>query len=202
MSVQESGFRDNKVVDDTLLKKGRFELGLQSAGMWSSDSGSSDDGSVEVSASNLYLNPAATAGYMILDNLQGRLALGYLAISTTNNDVTVQNFGGFLGTLQATYHVPLRLGTALYLGAGGGWFVGSTSRPATEPNASVSNPTSGFAGQGALGLLLQPGPMLLLRGGLRFDALIATETSSVSNVPDISSTNLKMMGEFAIGLRF
>jgi len=45
--------------------------------------------------------------------------------------------------------------------------------------------------------------MLLLRGGLRFDALIASETSSDTSVmPNIDSTNLKMMGEFAVGLRF
>lgn len=200
--VQDSGFRENRIVDDTLLKKGRFEIGLQSAGMWSSDRGSSADGAVEASASTLYLNPAAAAGYMILNNLQGRLALGWLSVSSTNNDVSVQNFGGFLGTLGATYHIPFRLGTAMYLGAGGGYFIGSTSRPGFSPSSTISNPTSGFAGQGSVGLLLQPGPMFLLRGGLRFDALIGSESSTESAMPDIDFTNLKMMGEFALGLRF
>lgn len=201
--VQNSGFRENRIVDDTLLKSGRWEVGVQSAGMWSSDSGSSDDGSVEASASTLYINPSIAGGYMILDNLQGRINAGYLSVSSTNNDVSIQNFGGFLGTGQVLYHIPFRLGTALYLGAGGGYFIGSTDRPGTAEGSTISNPTSGFAGQGSIGLLLQPGPMLLLRGGLRFDALIASETSSDASImPNIDSTNLKMMGEFAVGLRF
>jgi hypothetical protein len=44
--------------------------------------------------------------------------------------------------------------------------------------------------------------MVLLRGGLRFDALIGSESSTESAMPDLSTTNLKMLGDFAIGLRF
>ncbi len=200
--VQDTGFRQNKVLDDTLLKRGRFEASVQSAGMWSRDKGTSADGTIDASASTLYLNPAATIGYMVLDRLQARLALGYLNVSSTNNDITVQNFGGFLGTLQALFHIPLKLGTAIYIGAGGGYFIGSTDRPGSLPSTTVSNPTSGLAGQGVLGLLLQPGPMVVLRGGLRFDALIGSESSADSLIPDIDSTNLKLMGEFSVGLRF
>jgi hypothetical protein len=200
--VRDNGFRDNVIVDDTLLRQGRIEIGIGSAGMWTRDSGESSDGDVSASGSTFYANPSASFGYMALDALQGRLNLGYLSVSTTNNDVNLQNLGAFLGTLQAIYHVNLRLGTALYVGAGGGYFVGSTSRPGAGENVTISNPTSGFAGQGLAGLLLQPGPMFLVRGGLRFDALLGSESSTSDEMPDISTTNLKIMGEFAIGLRF
>lgn len=200
--VRNTGFRDNVVVDDTLLQAGRFEVGIQSAGMWTSDSGETADGDTAVTGSSFYMNPAASFGYMILNNLQGRINLGYLMVSTSNNDLVLQDLGAFLGTVQALYHIPFRLGTALYLGAGGGYFTGTTERPGVEENSVIGNSTSGFAGQGSIGLLLQPGPMFLVRGGVRFDALLGSETSSVDEMPDISTTNLKLMGEFAIGLRF
>lgn len=200
--VRDTGFRDNVVVDDTLLQQGRIEVGIGSAGMWTRDSGESSDGDVSASGSTFYANPAASFGYMALDALQARVNLGYLMVSTTNNDVALQNLGAFLGTAQALYHVSLRLGTALYFGLGGGYFIGSTSRPGAGENVTISNPTSGFAGQGSAGLLLQPGPMFLVRGGLRFDALFGSESSTVSEMPDISTTNLKLMGEFAVGMRF
>lgn len=201
--VEDTGFRKNIVKDDTLLKQGRLEVALQSAGMWTKDSGESSDGSVSASAGTFYANPAVAAGYMALDALQVRLNLGYLKLSTTNNDVTLQDFNGFLGTLGAYYHVPFQLGTALYLGAGGGYMVGSTTRPSAIDDATFSNATSGFAGQGTLGLLVQPGPALTLRGGIRFDALIGSEKSAEpETMPDFNTTNLKLVGEFAVGLRF
>jgi len=44
--------------------------------------------------------------------------------------------------------------------------------------------------------------MFLVRGGVRFDALLGSEISSEEALPDISTTNLKLMGEIAMGLRF
>lgn len=199
--VENSGFRDSTIRDDTLLEKGRLELMVQSSGLYSSDSGSDENATVAESSS-LYINPEVAVGYMVLDALQVRANLGYLKIQTSSGDIDLQDFNGFMGTAQGLYHVDVLYGTALYGGAGAGYFTGSTGRPGPTEATTFSNPTSGFVVQGLAGLLIQPGPRVTIRTGLRLDALFSSETPEIDDAESIDTTNVKMIGEFGVGLRF
>ncbi|MGM0557594.1 MAG: hypothetical protein ACQEVA_14520 [Myxococcota bacterium] len=199
--VEDTGFRDTTIKDDTLLEQGRFEVMVQSAGLLSRDSSDTVDGSTETFTS-LYMNPEGAIGYMLLDELQLRVSLGWLRISTATSETSLQDFNAGQGTLQALYHIELPYGTAIYTGAGAGFFYGATARPGPAENTTVSNATSGFAAQGLVGLLLQPGPRVILRTGLRVDGLFSSETLDDATGDSISSTNVKMMGQFGVGFRF
>lgn len=199
--VEDSGFRNSTIKDDTLLQSGRMEFMAQSSGLYSSDSGAGEE-TTAAEFSSLYINPEVAFGYMVLDQLQVRANVGWLKIQTSSEDVDLQDFNAGMGTVQGLYHLELLYGTALYAGVGGGYFTGSTARPGPTEDTTVSNPTSGFVGQGLAGLLIQPGPRVLIRTGLRLDALFSNETPEAEDAEAVSSTNIKMMGEFGVGLRF
>jgi hypothetical protein len=199
--VNDSGFRDSKINDDTLLKAGRIELMGQSSGLYSRDSGAGDNNTA-AEFSSLYINPEVAVGYMVLDEVQVRANLGWLKIQTSSDDVDLQDFNSAMGTVQGLYHFALPYGTAIYAGAGAGYFIGSTARPGPAEGTTVSNSTQGFVAQGLAGWLIQPGPRFLIRTGLRLDTLFSTETPELEGAEEISTTNIKMMGEFGVGLRF
>lgn len=200
-NVRSNGFRNVDVVDDTLNRKGRFELSLNVAGALSFGS-STPEGGESVGSTNIYLTASAVLGYMLLDNLELRLAAGmqYLGDSSGDNS---DNRPGFVGAVQALYQRDLILGLALYAGLGAGGFYGSRTVPA---GASLEErlTSTGFLGQVLAGVLVMPGPRLLLRGGVRGDFLIGSESSNAegSSRPSASFFTTQIVFDVTIGLRF
>lgn len=202
-SVQGGQFRQQRVVDDTLNRKGRWELGLNVAGAMSFGS-STPDGGESTSQSNLYLTASAVVGYMLLDNLELRLNLGLQYVGQSAGDDTSISSPGFVGTLQALYQRDLVLGLAIYAGIGAGGFYGSRT---VEAGGGLERrfTTVGGVGQALLGLLMMPGPRLILRGGIRADFLFGSESPEDDMggaIPDTSFFTTQVLFDVAIGLRF
>ncbi len=202
-TVQGGQFRQQRVVDDTLNRKGRWELGLNVAGAMSFGS-STPDGGESTSQSNLYLTASAIVGYMLLDNLELRLNLGLQYVGQSAGDDTSISSPGFVGTLQALYQRDLVLGLAIYAGIGAGGFYGSRT---VEAGAGLERrfTTVGGVGQALLGLLMMPGPRLILRGGVRADFLFGSESPEDDMggaIPDTSFFTTQVLFDVAIGLRF
>lgn len=197
-------FRQQTVVDQTLNVKGRVELGLNVAGAMSFGS-STPDGGESVSQSNIYVTPALIGGYMITNNIELRLSVGAQLINQSVGDTTSFTNTGFVGALQALYQKDLILGMAIYAGLGGGGFIGSRTAEAGGAGGLEERfSSSGGLGQLMLGLLMMPGPRLLLRGGLRADFLFGSESSDdpASPLPDTSFVTTQILFDVAIGFRF
>ena len=202
-SVQGGQFRQQRVVDDTLNRKGRWELGLNVAGAMSFGS-STPDGGDSISQSNLYLTASAVVGYMLLDNFELRLAAGLQYVGQSVGDDASISSPGFVGALQALYQRDLVLGLAIYAGVGVGGFYGSRT---IEAGMGLERrfTTVGGVGQALLGLLMMPGPRLILRGGLRADFLFGSESPEDDmggTIPDSSFFTTQILFDVAIGLRF
>lgn len=202
-SVQGGQFRQQRVVDDTLNRQGRWELGLNVAGAMSFGS-STPDGGDSFSQSNLYLTTSAVVGYMLLDNLELRLALGLQYVGQSVGDDDSISSPGFVGALQGLYQKDLTLGLAIYAGIGVGGFYGS--RTIDAGGGLERRFTSvGAVGQALLGLLMMPGPRLILRGGLRADFLFGSESPEDDmggTIPDTSFFTTQILFDVSIGLRF
>lgn len=146
----ERDFRDDEVVDDTLLRAGRFELLLHTSGMLSTtyittiplaeeDDGTggtteTDEEPTEpegISSSQLtrHVNILIDFGYMVTDEFEVRIEGLVRNIHVEVGDVVFQNLWAWGGGLQALYHVNLMFGVAGYVGLGGGFFYGDTERP-------------------------------------------------------------------------
>ena len=205
--VSGGEFRREQVHDTTLLQSGRWELGLNLAGVFVSSS-TTPEGGETLSQTTFYGNPGLYVGRMFTDSIQVRLVASYLRILTQQSigdmDATVtQDSHSFLGGLQGIYHYPLPLGFAFYAGLGGLVQFGVTNRPVEMmPGILAANSTLGFGGQALMGLLSQPGPRLTMRAGLRFDALFGSEKPEAEGVESFSSVNLQLLLEFAISMRF
>lgn len=201
-SVQGGNFRRQVVQDDTLNRAGRWELALNIAGALSFGSVTPEGGDSS-SQSNLYVTANAIVGYMILDNLELRLALGIQYIGQSAGDVTL-SAPGFVGAIQGLYQKDLVLGLAIYAGIGGGAFYGTRS---VDAGGGLSQGFSsvGGVGQVLLGLLMMPGPRLILRGGLRADFLIGNESADDDmggTIPDTSFFTAQILFDVTLGLRF
>lgn len=205
-TVTGGGFRQQTVVDQTLNIKGRIELGLNLAGAMSFGS-TTPEGGESVSQSNVYITPALIGGYMLTDNIELRLSLGAQLISQSVGDNTSLTNTGFVGAVQALYQKDLILGMALYAGVGGGGFFGSRTAQVDAGGAATLEErfsSSGGLGQVMLGLLMMPGPRLLLRGGLRADFLFGSESAdnAASVVPDSSFVTTQILFDVGLGFRF
>jgi len=202
-SVQNSGFRDSRVVDDTLNRQGRFEVGLNVAGAMSFGSVTPEGGESR-SQSNLYLTGSLLAGYMLTDNIELRLSVGMQYIGqSAGDDVSITN-PGFVGALQGLYQKDLILGLAIYAGIGAGGFYGSRTIDAGMGFEQRFSSVGGL-GQAMLGLLMMPGPRLILRGGLRADFLFGSESPDEDPAGMIGSSSFfttQILFDVAIGARF
>jgi len=194
-------FRDQTVEDTTLNRKGRIELALDLAGAMSFGS-STPEGGDSVSQSNIYVTPSLVGGYMLTDNIEVRLSLGYQYLSRSLGEDSTLTNQAFVGAVQGLYQRDLILGLAIYGGLGAGGFVGSRTVPAGMLEERLS--TSGGLGQVLFGLLMMPGPRLLLRGGLRADILFGSETpdNAMSMLPESSFFTTQILFEVAFGFRF
>jgi hypothetical protein len=202
-TVRSTGFRDEEIVDDTLLRAGRWEASLTLSGGWSYASIAVDDHTESQNA--VYVTPALALGYMLTDALELRVALGALYLRTDSASGTLsQDHVSGLGALQALYHVPIVLGMALYGGVGAGGYYGVADRPAAGGVSRNRFVNGGFLGQGMVGLLVQPGSLLFLRGGLRADFLVGSESAEDPAVRAGSAFAFDFLlnAELVIGLRF
>ncbi|MBN1945996.1 MAG: hypothetical protein JW797_09990 [Bradymonadales bacterium] len=194
---------------DSLLRKGRFELGFIFGGAVSSNSITSkpiEGGEVSSSQILSFVNILAEVGYMVIDLVEVRLEFGLRNIHNEVGDVTHQNTWALSGALQGLYHRSLWSAGAWYGGVGLGGFYGWTNRPYMTPDnveleADIN--TSGFLTELFTGLLMQPGKTWVLRGGLRFEAIFGFERpeSETLGYPDQDTTNLVVMMEASVGWR-
>lgn len=204
--VSGGQFRQDALEDTTLLQNGRWEVGLDLAGVFVSSS-TTPTGGDTVTQTTFYANPGLYFGRMFGDRIQVRLLLSYLRILTQQSvgdmePTALQDSHSFLGGVQGLYHVPLPLGFAFYGGLGALGLFGKTNRPTAMPGLIASNTTVGGGGQLLLGLLSQPGPRLTMRAGLRFDALFGSEKPEAEGMESLGSVNLQLLLEFAVSMRF
>jgi hypothetical protein len=201
-TVTGGSFRQQTVVDETLNRKGRIEVGLNLAGAMSFGS-TTPDGGESTSQSNVYVTPALVGGYMLTDSIELRLSVGGQLISQSVGDAASLTNTGFVGALQALYQRDMILGMALYAGLGGGGFYGWRHAEAGS-GLEEKFTNSGGLGQLMLGLLMMPGPRLLLRGGLRADFLFGSESSTQegTSIPDSSFFTTQILFDVSIGVRF
>ncbi len=204
-AVSGGQFRDSRVQDASLLNKGRMEFGISFAGTWSRNA-VTPEGAEQVVTTNTYLVPGLVVGYMVNDWAEARLlgGLQYLGSTTSVGDAE-QSSTAAVFALQALAQRDFTLGIAGYAGLGGGGYVGSRSEPhPTETDATVSWSASGGLGQLLFGLLLQPGPHLLMRGGIRLDMLFGSETppESLPAARAMSTFNVQALAELQVGWRF
>lgn len=186
----------------SLLKPGRVEVGTNLAGYFSSTTVEPEEGD-KVEQSQSYFNPSLYFGLTVIPNLQLRLLGGFQSIGSEVDGVKLQDSGTTAISLQAIYHLPLQDGFAIYAGAGGGGFFGTTEREVAG-GLKAENSTNGGIFQLLLGVLSQPTDVVTLRAGLRFDTLFGSESPDEANeqFQDQSITNIQTLLEFSIGFRF
>lgn len=208
-SAQAQGYGQGTTApENTLLQAGRFEGGVNFAGIFVANE-SSPEGGATISQQTAYVNPGLYLGYMVTDQLQVRLLASYMHIYVGANGAVTQNSHSFLGAVQGLYHVPLPLGVALYGGAGVAGYGGGTTRSevviapgsTTPSSVRIFNDTWGLGGQLLAGLLMQPGTNTNLRGGVRLDALFGRETPELAGRPAVGTQNYQFLLEFALSLR-
>ncbi|MEM9190809.1 MAG: hypothetical protein AAGF12_16615 [Myxococcota bacterium] len=198
-------FRQQTVVDDTLLRQGRFELALNFAGAYSQNTISQESGESSTQK-NTYANPALIVGYMLTDHIELRLSLGlqYLASSVNDGDTSQTTFAG-VAAVQGLYQRDFVLGLAGYAGIGLGGYYGFRNVPSeTMVGFNEERTQLGGLAQLLLGLMVQPSARLLLRGGFRLDLLFGTDRPSddTSMMESSSAFNIQVLAEFSIGWRF
>lgn len=201
-TVRSTGFREEVIEDESLLRAGRWEASLTLSGGWSYSTISLDDRTETQNA--VYVTPALVVGTMLTDALEVRLALGALYLRTgAGSESLAQDQVSGLASVQGLYHVPLVLGMALYGGIGLGGYYGVADRPV---GGAIRHRFvhGGFLGQAMVGLLVQPGSSMFLRGGLRTDFLVGSESAEDPTVRSGSafSFNFLLNAELVIGFRF
>lgn len=198
-------FRQHTVVDDTLLRRGRMEISLNFAGAYSSATVTTEAGD-SISQKNSYFNPALIGGYMLTDNIELRVSLGlqYVGSSIGDGEFSQQTISGVL-TLQGLYQREFVLGLAGYGGLGAGGYYGWRNVPApSNPTLNARFNNVGGVGQALVGLLMQPGARLMLRGGMRLDLLFGSESPADESLglESQSTFNIQVLAELNIGWRF
>jgi hypothetical protein len=202
-TVEPSAFRQDVILDETLLRAGRWEASLSLSGGWSYDAVTVADRTDSQNA--VYATPALVVGLMVTDAIEVRVALGALYLRTdAGSDALAQDQVSGLAAAQALYHVPIVLGMALYGGIGLGGYYGVADRPAATGSVRNRFVNGGFLGQAMVGLLVQPGSSLFLRGGIRTDFLVGTESAEDPTVRTSSAFafNFLLNAELVIGFRF
>lgn len=192
-------FRRTVIQDDTLLRAGRYEFGVNLAFLYANNQITAAAGAPNAQ-STLVINPGLYAGFMVWRLLQLRAVASYLGlVSGLPGDSATQNTHAGQFALHAIGHFPLRGGYAVYAGIGPAGYYGITSRIVMAP-LRVNNTTFGGGGQVFAGLLMQPGPRLNFRVGVRFDALFGVERGS-AGTSDQSTQNYQGLAEFAVSIR-
>lgn len=202
-SVQQTGFRQARVVDDTLLRAGRVELGVSLAGMWANNQVTVQSGPA-LSQNTLYLAPGLLVGVMVLDWLELRALVELQYIGTSiDGQATQDTLSGALA-VQGLGHYELGLGIAFYGGLGLGGYYGHRNEPSGVTGVNYGFSTYGGLGQALVGLLLQPGAHLMMRGGVRFDFLFGSESpdSASLGLDSRFAFNSIVIAELTLGWRF
>ena len=197
-SVRGGQFRRQQIDDDTLNRAGRLEFGVNLAGGMSF--GTATVGDRTESLRNIYVAPGLVAGYMATDNFEVRLLLGGQVTNQTVGDTTLNDTWAFNGVLQGLYQRDLILGLAWYAGIGVGGFYGSRFKP---DQAGIERRHTNLGGVGQLlgGLLLQPGPRLILRGGVRADFLFGSESLADGSAESTGFFTSQIYFDLGIGVR-
>lgn len=201
--VTGGDFRQQTVEDETLNRAGRIEVGLNVAGALSFGSVTPEGGEA-LSQTNIYVSPALVGGYMLTDNIELRLALGGQFVHQSAGDSAALTNLAFTGAVQGLYQRDLVLGLALYGGLGLGGFYGSRTEAATGTGLEQRFTSAGGLGQLLVGLLMMPGPRLVLRGGLRADFLFGGESPNSDAIMalDRSFLTVQILFDVSIGMRF
>jgi hypothetical protein len=187
-----SEFRESTVVDESLLRAGRIELGFTAAGAWAFN----DTGTAQHTA---YVAPALVGGYMATDWLEVRLTLGGLYVgSGIGEEESQDDFSGTL-TVQALAQADFGLGVGGYFGLGLGGYYGFANRPA-DGGVRLRSDHAGGVGQALIGVFLQPGAALMMRGGARLDLLYGAEWPENGGATR-SAFNAALMAELGISWR-
>jgi hypothetical protein len=199
--VSGSDFRTREIRDETLLRAGRISIFFSATGGWAYGSTSPDNGP-ERTQNTVFSLPSLGGGYMVTDNLQVRVVINGIFVFAGIDGARTQETYGVGGAVQGLYHIELAQGMALYAGIGAGGFYSTRTDPTTAGLVRFTG--GGFQGQVPVGLLLQPGASLFLRGGLRLDVLVGSESPEDASVSMASSTLLNVFtnAELAVGFRF
>lgn len=200
--VSGGDFRVREVRDESLLRAGRFSVFVSATGGWAYGSTSSESGA-DRSQNTVFSLPSLGAGYMITDALQVRLSVNGILIFSGVDGAESQETYGVGATVQGLYHFELVHGMAFYAGLGAGGFY-STRAEDAGGGLEVRLSGGGFQAQLPFGLLVQPGASLFLRGGIRFDFLVGSESpqASVPGVDGGAFLNFLTNAELSVGLRF
>jgi len=199
--VSGTDFRTHRARDATLLQAGRATFFISATGGWSYASTSPESGPSRTQ-NTVFSLPSLGGGYMVTDQIQIRISVNGIFLLADVDGANAQETYGVGGALQALYHLELVQGMALYAGLGAGGFYTSRHVP-VGGGLDVGVTGGGFQGQVPIGLLVQPGASLFLRGGIRLDVLVGTESA---NAPGAGITSLSILdvltnAELAIGFR-
>jgi hypothetical protein len=202
-SYQSTGFRHSHVVDETFLSAGRVEIGFTAAGMWAHTSLDAEGGGT-LSQNTLYLAPGLVGGIMVADWFEVRALVELKYIGTSIDGETNQDTLAGAVAAQGLFHYDLGLGLAFYGGIGLGGYYGHRNEPSGTVGVNYGFTTYGGLTQALLGLLVQPGAHLMMRGGLRLDFLFGSESPDNSGL-GLSSAfamNTIVLAELSLGWRF
>jgi hypothetical protein len=203
--TQYSGtsFRQAQVVDDTLLRAGRVELGVALAGMWNHSS-VTPTGMATVSQNTIYAAPGIVGGYMVLDWLEVRGLLEFQYVGTSIDGRATQDTLAGAAAVQGLAQMDFGLGIGGYGGLGLGGYFGHRNDPSPTPGVSYGFTSYGGLGQVLVGLLVQPGAHLMMRGGLRLDLLFGSESpdNGTLGLTGRFAFNANLMAELTIAWRF
>lgn len=202
-TVSGTGFREQRVTDDTLLRAGRWEAGFSLAATYSY-AHIAPEGGAASSQHDLYLVPTVVGGYMLLDWLELRLALGVQYVRTATEGGPDQDLFSGVGTIQALAQADFGLGVGGYVGIGLGGYYGWRNQPGPSAGVDYRFTHGGGVGQVLVGLLVQPGASMMLRGGLRLDASYGSEwpDNTSLGLMSASAVDVNVLAELSLTWRF
>jgi hypothetical protein len=201
-SYQSTGFRQTEVVDDTFLREGRIEIGFTLAGMWAHSD--VERAGASASQNTVYLAPGLIGGIMVLDWLEVRALLELKYIGTSIDGASTQDTLAGALAIQGVGHYDLGLGIAFYGGIGAGGYYGHRNEPSPTAGVNFGFASYGGLAQALVGLLVQPGAHLMMRGGLRFDFLFGSETPDNASLglDSAFAMNAIVLAELSLAWRF
>jgi hypothetical protein len=202
-TVSDTGFRAQRVADDTLLHAGRWEAGFSLAATYAYARITPESGQ-SVAQHNVYLVPSVVGGYMVTDWLELRLTLGVQYLRTATEGGADQDIFSGVATVQALGQADFGLGVGGYVGIGLGGYYGWRNQPGTMAGTSFRFTNGGGVGQALVGLLVQPGASMMFRGGLRLDASYGGEwpDNAGLGLTSASAVNVNVLAELSLTWRF
>jgi len=191
---------DVEVEPDPLLEQGSFEIGGDLALLWSVDTNVPEDDD-RVTNRSYYGDIGAHVGYMFQDKLEGRLHAGWLRIDSGIRQDTLQRTDALVLAFQMMFYGPIDDQLALFVGPGVGGYLGQTNRDVEVGGESLDaqNATNGLLGQLLTGVLIELGPYVAIRTGLRLDGLVGRELPSEgTDLQRRNTQNVKLLGIFEV----